>query len=75
MDDHEHSPSTTTHGAWLRAAMELESCANEMLQRAAELRGRANRAIVERAQRGVPLRRRDDDYSPEAIERTQEGPQ
>ena len=59
-DRREPNPSTATHGAWLRAAIELESCAHEMLDRAAELRQRANRAIAELAEHGVPQRRRDD---------------
>jgi hypothetical protein len=72
--------STLSHGAWLRAALELESWADpelvgedvaaQMRQRVAELRDKASMALADLAERGVPLRRRDDDYSPEAINRT-----
>lgn len=84
MDPTEQSPSTRSHGAYLRAAMELEDwveawaghddvpsfVVQALHSRANDLRRMATEALEDIVRRGVPLRRRDDDYTPEAIDRT-----
>jgi len=81
MDGSDQNPSTRTPGAWLRAALELESWINDayvgdivraaMKERAARLRQLAAEALTDPPS-GTPRRRRDDDYTPEAMDRTTE---
>lgn len=70
----ELSPSTRSHGAYLRAAMELEGWVEAwqheddvpafavvaLKSRAEDLRRMATEALEELTRRGVPLRRQDD---------------
>jgi hypothetical protein len=69
VDPEAFNPSTRSHGAWLRAALELESWADpqmvgsfvaeKMHERVAELRNLASAALRELGQE--PPRRRKDD--------------